>query len=283
MAGWGTILQVAGAAEQDISAIIGPFWAANAETGGINHATDAIKQQYGQTQDYMGQAAQGAGTGYNAAVAAQQPYAQAGAPAAQQYANLAEKGFSFNPGDLTNDPGYQFREEQGAAPLTTGASASGNMLSGATQQALARYNQNFASNEYNNAYQRAQGAYTTNLAALGGAAGMGQQAANQLGGYGMGYGNTLANIGAQQAGYANQYGSNLANLSLMQGNVNAGLATGEQSAAFMQGQHLQDIGSGNMGGGGGGGQGGGGMMSMFGGQGGAGGGGGMAASEGTMG
>lgn len=46
------------------------------------------------------------------------------------------------------DPGYQFRLEQGEKAINRGASARGNVLSGATMQALGNFNSGLASQEY---------------------------------------------------------------------------------------------------------------------------------------
>ena len=54
-----------------------------------------------------------------------------------------------------NDPGYQFRLDQGNQALQRSAAANGTLLSGGTQKALARYNQDYASGEFQNVYNRA--------------------------------------------------------------------------------------------------------------------------------
>jgi hypothetical protein len=56
--------------------------------------------------------------------------------------------------NFKTDPGYQFRMQQGANDLNTRAAAAGGQLSGATQKALQRYGQGFASNEFGNAFNR---------------------------------------------------------------------------------------------------------------------------------
>src|SRR5213075_402609 len=64
--------------------------------------------------------------------------------------------------DLQNEPGYQARYHMGLQGLERGAAAQGSILSGGTQKALARYGQDYASNEYSNAYNRALQTYNTN-------------------------------------------------------------------------------------------------------------------------
>lgn len=90
-----------------------------------------------------------------------------------------------------NDPGYQFRLQQGQQALQNSAAARGGLLSGGTAKALADYNQNAASGEYGNVYNRALNTFGTNynqyvndqtnqfnrLAAI---SGIGQTTANDL-------------------------------------------------------------------------------------------------------
>lgn len=57
--------------------------------------------------------------------------------------------------DMANDPGYQFRMDQGNQALQRSAAAQGNLLSGGTLKALDRYNQDYASGEFGNVYNRA--------------------------------------------------------------------------------------------------------------------------------
>lgn len=62
------------------------------------------------------------------------------------------KDFSME--DFKKDPGYDFRMNEGREALEGSAAARGNLLSGATLKALQRYGQDYASNEYGNAYDR---------------------------------------------------------------------------------------------------------------------------------
>ncbi len=65
--------------------------------------------------------------------------------------------------DETNDPGYQARLAAGQQALTRGALASGGAFSGGTMQALQQAGQSYASNEYQNVYNRALTGYQTNF------------------------------------------------------------------------------------------------------------------------
>jgi hypothetical protein len=105
----------------------------------------------------------------------------------------------FSPQQLMQeDPGYQFRLGEGEKALNRSAAAGSGQLSGATLKALSRYNQDYASNEFNNSFNR--------LSAL---AGIGQTATNQVGAAGNAFANNSANLqtqmgNARAAGYVGQ-------------------------------------------------------------------------------
>lgn len=112
-------------------------------------------------------------------------------------------------GIMSQDPGYQFRLDQGNKQINAGAAARGMANSGRTMKELTRYGSDFASNEYGNAYNR--------LASM---AGMGQTAVNQMGQYGQTYGQqagqNYGSIGNAQAagsiGQANAVSSGIGNI-----------------------------------------------------------------------
>ena len=64
---------------------------------------------------------------------------------------------------LNGDPGYAFRTGQGLQALQQSAAARGVLNSGGTLQDLVDYGQKAASQEYQNAYDRALGSYQTNF------------------------------------------------------------------------------------------------------------------------
>jgi len=103
--------------------------------------------------------------------------------------------------NFQGDPGYQFRLGEGMKALQNSAAAKGNLNSGATLKALTRYGQDFASNEYNTAYNREYGR-------LNDLARFGYDASSQLGtglsnNY-MGLGNANAAARINQANQTNQ-------------------------------------------------------------------------------
>lgn len=107
------------------------------------------------------------------------------------------------------DPGYQFRLGQGQDQINAAAAARGMGNSGATLKALTRYGQDYASNEYNNAYNRTYGR-------LSNLAGMGQTAVSGISGAAQNYGN---NVSQNQIGVGNNYAA----AEVSNGNKQAGL------------------------------------------------------------
>jgi len=87
----------------------------------------------------------------------------------------------FSDTDFKGDPGYQWRLQQGMDALQGSASAKGGLFSGAAGKAINEYGQGFASNEYNNAYNRYSQDQANQYSRLFGLAGMGMQAAGGIG------------------------------------------------------------------------------------------------------
>jgi hypothetical protein len=84
--------------------------------------------------------------------AALSPYSQAGTNATNQLSAALAAG--FNPQDLQNDAGYQFRLKQGQQGLDRQLAAAGMGQSGAALKAAQEYGQGLASQEYQDAYNR---------------------------------------------------------------------------------------------------------------------------------
>lgn len=81
-----------------------------------------------------------------------QPYAQTGLQAQRTLAGNLQEG--FDPGDLTQDEGYQFRLGQGQEALNRQLAAGGLLGSGAAIKAGQEYGQGLASQQYNDAYNQ---------------------------------------------------------------------------------------------------------------------------------
>jgi hypothetical protein len=129
-----------------------------------------------------------------------------GDPNSAGYGSL---GRNYTMADLEMDPGYGFRLSEGLKALDRTAAARGGMMSGAALKAAGRYGQDMASQEYLNAFNRAQALKTERVGALGTLYGAGQTAANQVsnaaGQYGVNAGNMMLSAGqARASGYIGQ-------------------------------------------------------------------------------
>lgn len=120
----------------------------------------------------------------------QAPYVQAGKK------SLADiQALMADPSRIQSDPTYQFRFGQGEQALSRNMAARGGMLGGAALKQLQRYGQGFASQEFQNQFNR--------LSAL---AGLGQAGANTMTGVAGNFGanamegaTALGNIDASRA------------------------------------------------------------------------------------
>jgi hypothetical protein len=129
-----------------------------------------------------------------------------GDPNSAGYGSL---GRNYTMADLEMDPGYGFRLSEGMKALDRTAAARGGMMSGAALKAAGRYGQDMASQEYLNAFNRAQALKSERIGALGGLYGAGQIATNQVtsaaGQYGVNAGNMMMESGrARASGYIGQ-------------------------------------------------------------------------------
>jgi len=112
----------------------------------------------------------------------------------QQY----QQDFTMN--DFKTDPGYNFRLQEGMKALERSAAARGSLNSGATLKAIARYGQNVATDEYQNAYNRYNADKDRRFNRLASLAGIGQTATNAMSNANQAYGN---NVSANQMAVGN--------------------------------------------------------------------------------
>ena len=121
---------------------------------------------------------------FNKQLELQQPFQEAGVNALNR----------MQSGDVMGmmDPSYKFRFGEGLKALDRTAAARGGLISGGALKAAQRYGQEFASNEFGNAYNR--------LASM---AGLGQTATNAQSGaagqFGVNAGNLMTGAGAARA------------------------------------------------------------------------------------
>lgn len=87
----------------------------------------------------------------------------------------------FDNSNMLTDPGYQFRLNEGNKALERRQLAGGKFFGGAGLKDVSRFNQDFASNEYGNAFNRFQTDRQNRLNPLLAMAGLGQSSAAQTG------------------------------------------------------------------------------------------------------
>lgn len=155
--------------------------AANTQADAARQANDTSNAQYYQNREDMA------------------PWRAAGAGALSQLTAGTGAGGDFNRdftlADFQQDPGYAFRQQQGMRGVEASAAARGGALSGGALKALDRYNQDYASGEFQNAYNRFNNDRTQRFNRLASIAGLGQTATRDV-----------ANMGTQNA---QQIGNNV--------------------------------------------------------------------------
>lgn len=129
---------------------------------------------------------------FNKQVELQEPFRQAGITSQNKLmdllglsGNTGGEGYgslakSFTGEDMYNDPGYKFRLDEGIKALERGAAARGGLLGGNQMRGLTEYGQNYASGEYQNAFNRYQAERAARLSPLQSLMGSGQTSATTL-------------------------------------------------------------------------------------------------------
>lgn len=150
---------------------------------------------------------------FNRQVELQEPFRQLGLENLNRLSALYGEGGAYAraPGmeEIQMDPGYAFRLAEGQKALERRLSAGGKMFSGGALKAGTQYGQEMASQEFQNAYNRAMEQRARVSNALLGVGGYGPTAASQIGGaarnYAAGAGQAIGDIGAARAsGYQAQ-------------------------------------------------------------------------------
>lgn len=152
-----------------------------------------------------------------------------------------------DPADIANDPGYQFRVEQAQKALESSAAARGMTMSGAQLQALERFSQGLASQEYGDAFNRALQSYGVNFDTS--LAAHNTQFGNALQAYGTNFDASLAAHNTQFGDALQQYQTNTGNQlnAFNQLATMAGVGqTANQSLANARNQMGQSIGQSTM-------------------------------------
>lgn len=133
--------------------------------------------------------------GMQSAQAGLQPYTQSGLQANTQLQNSLANGSlggTFSPGDLTQDPGYQFQLGQGQQAIDRKDAASGNFYSGQALKEAQTYGQGLASTTYNDAYNRWLQSQQNTYNMLAGQQSLGYNAAGGIGKLSTGIGDANA-------------------------------------------------------------------------------------------
>lgn len=177
--------------------------AASTQAAAANNATAEQRRQYDQTrEDYLPFLQ----TGTSANTEMARLLGLSGDAGSEGYGQLAKP---FTMADYQADPGYQFRLAEGKKALDRAASAGGKYFSGGAIKGLIDYNQDSASKEYQNAYDRYNANQTNLYNRLAGASGTGQTAASGLSAAGQNSANNISNniTGAGNAQAAGQVGA----------------------------------------------------------------------------
>lgn len=161
---------IPGVANNTLGSLISGGAALYAGNQGANAAGDALAEQRRQ---------------FDISQANMQPWLQAGTKALgaqQDLMGLGAGGPEAQLNSLMTAPGYQFRLKQGQRGLDASSAARGGMGSGKAATGAINWNQDYASNEYNN-----------RLNQLAGVSGTGQTQANNMANLGQQYGSDAGN------------------------------------------------------------------------------------------
>ena len=173
------------------SAVLGAgasYLGSRAQVKGAQKGADVQERMYYQTR------------------ADQAPWLEAGKESLGTLNELMKSGYFERPFEMKEDPGYQFRLGEGEKAIGRGAAARGDFFSGRAGKELARYGQDYASNEFAAAYGREMGERAQRYNRLAGIAGTGQTAAMDIGSKGAYAGNVMAQqYGAAGAARASGY------------------------------------------------------------------------------
>lgn len=134
----------------------------NQQNNAIGDAVGVINQAGQQNQNTLRSV-------YDQGMGMVQPYNQAGTQALSSYQNLLS-----NPNQITNDPGYQFRVQQGNQAVTRNAAANRMLGSGNFATALQDYGQKSATSELDSALNRQIPLMNSGLSSINTAADLGR-------------------------------------------------------------------------------------------------------------
>lgn len=154
---------------------------------------------------------------YEEGIKRQQPYADVGLEFTNKLAEMQRGGPNAGMNMMKLDPGYNFRLGEGLKAIDRQAAARGGLISGGALKAAQRYGQDYASNEFGNAYNRMAGLASLGPSAAGVMNNLGTtystNAGNTYGTMGANTGNALMSAAAARSsaytGAGNQFGKYL--------------------------------------------------------------------------
>lgn len=155
---------------------------------------------------------------YDQGMQVAQPYNQAGQAGLTGYQNLLQ-----DPSQITNDPGYQFRLNQGSEAIRRDMAAAGLRGSGNEAIALTEYGQNYATSELDKALSRYTPLVNAGTAGLGATADLGRNFAYGTVGVNDTLGSSIAGGALANAGSRTGFLSDLLNMpnsQTQQGGIN---------------------------------------------------------------
>ena len=161
------------------SALVGGYVASKGQQQAADTQANAARESGAISKDVADRQLALQTRQYEEGVQRQQPFLTAGtnALARMQAGEFAQPGafnandpryaqpgaFSFGANDFQADPGSAFRLSEGQRALERTAAARGGLISGTALKAASRYSGDLASQEYQNAYQRALTGYGTQV------------------------------------------------------------------------------------------------------------------------
>lgn len=228
MSGWVAGAVVVGSVIQGSMASSAAGKAADAQVAASGQASDAQLQATRESIAAQEKA-------FNRQLELQEPFRQAGLKGQNRLmdllgvsGNTKAEGYGsmatpFSAESMYKDPGYAFRLNEGIKALDRSAAARGGLLSGAQLKAVNRYGQEYATNEYANAFNREQLQRASILNPLQSLTGQAQTSANTLS-------NAAGNLGAGESAALLAGGNAIANNAIGAGNARASGYVGSANA-----------------------------------------------------
>jgi len=228
MSGWVAGAVVVGSVIQGSMASGAASDAANAQAAASGNA--AAAQLQGTRESIAAQK-----EAFDKQVALQEPFRQAGLKGQNELmdllglsGNTGAVGYGsaaqpFNPQDLYKDPGYAFRLNEGVKALDRSAAARGGLLGGNQLRGVTQFGQDYATNEYQNAFNRYQAERAARLNPLQSLAGQAQTSSNTLS-------NAAGNLGSGEAAALMNGANGVANGLINAGNARASGYVGSANA-----------------------------------------------------